>query len=290
MSHIPVLPRFLVIGAMKAGTTTFYRDMLASMPDVFLPADKEPGVLLNDDVLTEAGRAQYASLFARAGKGQVCGEASTAYTKRPDHEGVPARARKVLGPDIRLIYLMRHPVDRIAAQIRHERALGYEFGDPNVAVRELPRFVAYSSYAYQFEPWLDRFGTEAALPLVFEDYVTDRVSTLERVAAFLGVGFDASRVRQNQAYNQTTGKPVVTKGWERVYGSPVYRRVVRPWLGAEARERLRFLVLPKAYPEPVVFDASTLRYLAGALESDLVRLHELLGLRPRQWDLAESSP
>ena len=38
------LPDFLIIGSMKAGTTTLYRDPLTN-PQIFFPRDKEPGNL-----------------------------------------------------------------------------------------------------------------------------------------------------------------------------------------------------------------------------------------------------
>ena len=49
------LPDFLIIGAMKAGTTTLYRD-LELHPQIFLPQEKEPETLvsLGDDLLAMA--------------------------------------------------------------------------------------------------------------------------------------------------------------------------------------------------------------------------------------------
>lgn len=50
------LPDFLVIGAMKAGTTSLFFDLSAN-PAIFFPEDKEPHRLANDRALTSAGRA-----------------------------------------------------------------------------------------------------------------------------------------------------------------------------------------------------------------------------------------
>ena len=49
------LPDFLIIGAMKSGTTGLFFD-LCSHPRVFLPENKEPTRLASDDVLTTEGR------------------------------------------------------------------------------------------------------------------------------------------------------------------------------------------------------------------------------------------
>ena len=38
-------PHFLIVGAMKAGTTTLYRDLVLH-PDIFMPTVKEPEILI----------------------------------------------------------------------------------------------------------------------------------------------------------------------------------------------------------------------------------------------------
>ena len=92
------LPSFLVIGAMKAGTTTLFQD-LKDHPNIFMPSDKELHDLNTEDVLTEKGVAAYEKFFKDSSTEQRCGEASTGYTKLPDIEGVPSRAHALLGGD-----------------------------------------------------------------------------------------------------------------------------------------------------------------------------------------------
>jgi hypothetical protein len=282
------LPHFLIIGAMKAGTTTLYRDMLVSMPDVFLPLDKEPDALSNDDVLTSTGRRRYAAIFDAATPGQLRGEASTSYTKRPDYEGVPQRAVRVLGTNVKIIYLMRHPIERMASQLRHELTLGWELPPPAVAVRTEPRFVFYSSYGYQLAPWMDRFERTSILPLSFENYVADRARTLQHVADFLGVRFVPSGIRQDRTYNESQGKPTFPRHWEWLQQSWVYRAWIRPRLTPELRERLRHNLLPRAKLPPIIFDSETHSFLVGRLCPDLALLRELLAQDTPSWQLSEA--
>ena len=105
------LPDFLIVGAMKSGTTTLYRDLILH-PDVFMPEDKEPETLANSSDPDQI-RREYRTLFPRLAEGLVKGEASTAYTKRPDFEGVAERAREVLGPGLKVVYMRRDPVERL---------------------------------------------------------------------------------------------------------------------------------------------------------------------------------
>ena len=64
-------PDFIIVGAMKAGTTTLFR-RLGSHPDTRLPAVKEPQFFTVDSHYRQ-GPASYAALFPSAG---MTGEAS----------------------------------------------------------------------------------------------------------------------------------------------------------------------------------------------------------------------
>ena len=59
------LPSFLIIGAMKSGTTTLHAD-LATHPSISTPDRKEPGDLNHDEVLTPEGRAAYEEISGTA--------------------------------------------------------------------------------------------------------------------------------------------------------------------------------------------------------------------------------
>ncbi len=277
------LPDFLIIGAMKAGTTTLYRDLMTH-PRVFFPIDKEPENLTNDTVLTDEGRARYASLFEGASDDQLCAEASTAYTKRPTFEGVPDRASALLGDGLRVIYLMREPVARIRSQHRHERTAGeIETEDLGDAIERHPRLLDYSRYAMQLEPWIDRLGQDRVLPLEMEAYTADRAATVARVQAFLGLDPRPELVEADKVYNQAEGKPVVRGGWRAIQHSAAYQKLVRPLLGVETRARLREALLPKARGGPAGLDPVTERAIRGALDDDTRRLVAMLGDDAPSW-------
>ena len=56
------------------------------------------------------------------------GEASPNYTAYPQHVGVPERMHSVV-PDAKLLYMVRDPIDRIAAHWVHNYAKRREKGD-----------------------------------------------------------------------------------------------------------------------------------------------------------------
>ena len=112
------LPQFLGIGAQKAGTTTL-QALLAQHPQVFLPDRKE---LHYFSLHFDAGLQWYGNQFAAAGPAQRCGEITPYYLFHPQ---APLRIRALL-PQVRLIVLLRDPVERTLSQYFHARRLGLE--------------------------------------------------------------------------------------------------------------------------------------------------------------------
>lgn len=239
-------PDFLIIGAMKAGTTTLHRDLVGH-PDIFLPQDKEPETLVKFHDDRAAILADYASLFRPAKSGQLLGEASTAYTKRPDYEGVAQRAFDICGPDLKIIYLTREPVARIISQFKHEYGLGLVEGPMNEAVVKHHRFVEYSRYGWQLDPWQRAFGEGNVLVLSFEEYIADRTVVVGEVCRFLGVDpAKLASIQADKAFNASDGKKVPKGMWKTLVSSGFYQRLVKPLIPWGLRNRLATVVLSAA--------------------------------------------
>lgn len=279
------LPDFLIIGAMKAGTTTLYRDLLTN-PAVFMPLDKEPGNLCRHEVLTPEGRRAYAELFSRAKAGQILGEASTNYSKLPDYPGVPERARQVLGPDLRVVYLVREPVARIISHHYHSYCTGLFGPDINREVREKPALLNYSRYAMQIRPWIEAFGRSNVRIVVFEEYIADRRGTVAELSRFLGITPDLDRIDEEAVYNRSDGKPIGIPIWKALRRSSVYRRGIAPLVPQQIRDRLREAIHPVAPPRPVAPSPVTIRFLLEQLQDDLHELNRIVnpGTTRPIWD------
>lgn len=115
------LPDFLVLGAMKAGTSTLFHH-LAAHPAVDPPLRKEVHYFGHGQ---RAGRGLgwYRAHFPLGpARGRLTGEATPDYLFDPD---VPARIGAAL-PDVRLIAILREPVARAVSQYHHEVRMGRE--------------------------------------------------------------------------------------------------------------------------------------------------------------------
>jgi hypothetical protein len=111
-------PSFLGIGAQKGGTTTLQR-LLEQHPQAYLPAAKE---LHFFSLHYARGETWYAEQFAAAAPGQRCGEITPYYLFHPE---TPRRIARLL-PAVKLVVLLRDPVERTLSQVFHSRRLGLE--------------------------------------------------------------------------------------------------------------------------------------------------------------------
>ena len=280
--HPMPLPNLLIIGAMKSGTTGLYLD-LAAHPRVYLPNDKEPHALRSDEVLGDAGRADYANYYSGASDGQVICDASTGYTKRPTIDGVAQRAVEILPAGFRVIYLVRHPIDRIVSQHFHEFTEGTVGPDIDAAVREHQRYIDYSRYAYQLEPWIDAVGPARIRVVRFEDYVAQRKPTVEQLWEFLELDPAQADALDEGIANRSEGKPVLSGLWRTFRDSWIYQHALRPFVSVHGRQRIRRLLLSKAPQRPDPPSDDTVDWLRHQLADDVLQLAGILDQREPFW-------
>jgi hypothetical protein len=169
---------------MKAGTTSLY-EQLRRHPQVFMSETKEPNYFTAEHNW-HFGVEWYERLFDDAGDAVARGEASIAYTLYPNFGDVPRRISTVI-PDVRLIYLVRHPVDRMISHLWMDMRQGKAVGPAEKTLLERPRFVNMSRYSMQIEQYLEHFSQEQLLVVKSEDLRSERVRTLARVFEFIGV-------------------------------------------------------------------------------------------------------
>lgn len=231
---------------MKAGTTSLFRD-LVTHPRIYLPEEKEPETLVKFGGDTRSAINDYRSLFSHAQPNQCKGEASTAYAKRPDYEGVADAAFQICGPSLKIIYLTRDPIDRIISQYRHEFGLGEVEEHIDAVVLKYPRYINYSRYEWQLAPWRAAFGSEQVMEISFEAYIADRQRTVREVCSFVGADPDQlPDIHMRQSFNANDGKQVPRGIWKWVVGSRQYQRNIKPLIPHSMRQSLARRVLSPA--------------------------------------------
>ena len=178
---------FMIIGAMKSGTTSLSQ-LLSKHPEVCFCGKKEPHFFSKSSNWRTQIK-EYRELYHPL-DGQICGEASTTYTFYPTFNKDVWQALHSFNPQLKLIYIMRDPVDRIVSHYMHCYSRGYTSEPFEDVVLTQSMYINISRYFVQIKPYIELFGRKQVLLLTFEEFISDKTASMGKIAAFLGI--DAS--------------------------------------------------------------------------------------------------
>ena len=198
------LPNFLIIGAAKAGTTSLYY-YLKQHPQIFMSSVKEPrffaleGEELNfqnpDNAINFTSITNfidYTSLFESVTNEIAVGEASPLYMY--SNKAID-RIHKYI-PEVKLIAILRNPVDRAYSSYKHlialekstfAEALLEEENRINNNWAHLWHYKNAGYYYKQLKPYFDRFDKSKIKILLFEDLMSKPLELLREIFSFLEV-------------------------------------------------------------------------------------------------------
>lgn len=264
-------PDFIIIGAMKCATSSLHTQ-LSSHPGIFGSEPKEPNYF-SDDAQFAKGEDWYLRLFAGARQTDLVFESSTHYTKLPDYPQTIARMKSML-PGVKLVYVMRHPIDRLVSHYIHQWTQNVIRCEINEAVDRFPELVQYSRYAYQLAPYFEAYGRSAVLPVFFASLKNDPQRELERVARHVGyrgpVHWREEVGRQNASAERIRRFP----GYELFIDSAPMAFLRRQLVPQKLRDAVKARLSMKSRP---ALDAATVQRLEALFDEDLRMLSQWLG-------------
>ena len=192
-----MLPNFLVIGAQKSGTTWLHRFCAES--GMFVPTVKEVEFFNIRRRFGELGVEGYAKYFQDWDGNGPAGDVTPGYFwTSGSHErwgppprfsqGTPQRVKEILGPAIKLVLLLRNPVDRaLSAHLHHvvmKRCSETQtIGDTGASFG----IVHIGFYHAHLTDWLNTFDRKNFWIRTYEDFFSDKAH-MESLRAFLGGG------------------------------------------------------------------------------------------------------
>jgi hypothetical protein len=210
------LPTFIVIGAMKAGTTSLHQ-MLDAAPSIHMAPGKELDFFVEQKAWGR-GPQWYGDQFCPDPGVVVVGESSPNYTKRDVFPGVPERMAEML-PTVRLVYVLRDPIARVISHYQHHVAQRGRFAAlADVAMDD--RYVLPSDYAHQLDAYLDRFDRSQILLITSEHLRRAPAAALAAIFDFLGVppsSTDAPHVTTHRSVDKSRPR----------FSRPAVQRVAR---------------------------------------------------------------
>lgn len=276
------IPDFIIIGAMKCGTTSLFRH-LGRHPGVYMSDVKEPNFYVEGRNWSR-GFDWYRSLFADAPPGALLGEASTNYSKGTTFPGVPERLRTYV-PDVKLIYLIRDPIERIRSHYLHGVFKGRVHKPLEQAVTVRSGLVRTSLYGAELQRYREHFPEDQILVLLTEDLRDDPASVLREIEQFLGLEAHAYK-HLDRRYHVSSNRRINTR-----FGDAVERHHRLSELSRRAiPQELQGRVMTKAVGEAdLAVPQSVVDRIRDVLAADRELLLQQTNLDLRKWTALETT-
>jgi hypothetical protein len=221
-SPIRILPSFIIIGAKKCGTTSLFH-YLSEHPNIGAPTWKEISYFNNH---FRKGNLWYKSFFPISipnseSQDLITGEATASYIGNPQ---APQRIASTL-PNVKLIVLLRNPIDRAYSHYHHTKRIGREnldFEDA-IASEELRlekienksqesgfnyhkaynyTYLSSGKYAEQLKNWFNLFNKQQLLILKSEDFFDRPEAIYQQVINFLNLPHWSPKSFKKYNYNR----------------------------------------------------------------------------------------
>jgi hypothetical protein len=245
-------PSALIIGAQKGGTTSLF-NYLVRHPDVLPPLGKEIHYF---DFHYASGPTWYRARFPysyRLCRGCMTLDATPYYLSHPL---APQRAAQLL-PEVRLIAVLRNPIDRALSHYQHEVRAGresYPFAEAidkeserlrgeEERLRDQPAYYSFNHHRYsytrrglyleQIRRWLQHFPRSQLLVLQSEAMYRDPATAMAQVHRFLGLRHhELERYEPYYGGNYEREMPKELRARLADYFEP-HNRELFQWLGEE---------------------------------------------------------
>ncbi len=258
---------------MKGGTTSLFFYM-ASHPDIIPSSIKETNFFkTNYDV--NKGVNWYSNLFK--GNGRYAFEASPNYTKQQLFPDVPRRMHSCL-PKVKLIYLVRDPIERMISHYMHNLSHGRESRSFSKVARDTDsNIIQTSKYFFQIQAFLKYYSDEQLLLIESEQLVKNTASVLKNVFRFLGIPPDYDATLLEKKFHESKNK---------MRKSSLERMLIRKIKNAYLLARIQKITKPfqKRIVRPLI-SSDDREIMLEILRPDIDKLRQFSGLKFSDWSL-----
>ncbi len=213
------LPNFLIVGAAKSGTTSLH-NYLNQHPEVFMPSYnngtnvKEPQFFVKKKVINRIhfgiwSWKEYEELFKQVNNEKAIGEASVFYLYY--YKEAIKNIHKYLGSDIKIIIILRNPIERAFSAYKHvsrgtkeflsfERALIDEEKrlEEDSTLTPMIRYKDMGLYYNMVNAYMHSFKNVHVL--LYDEFSNNTYVELKKIYNFLDID-DSVSVDYNTKYN-----------------------------------------------------------------------------------------
>jgi len=295
------LPNFLIIGAAKCGTSSLH-NYLNQHPNIFMPSFneeginvKEPQFLVKDKVKNRLHFGvwtweEYQSLFKQVKQQKAIGESSVFYLFY--YQDAINEIKNRLGDDIKIIIMLRNPIDRAYSAFQHvsrglkeqqtfEHSIQIEKGRLEQD-RNLTPMVMYKEmgmYYKMVKAYLDSFKDVHII--LHEDFSFSTSTVVKEVFQFLGVDKN-QKINSDMRYN-VGGKSWSTNTLKKVFVTEnKLKTVMKKMAPKKARKTIRD-ILTRPFIKQVSMKKKTREDLIRYFRKDIKKLAILINKDLTNW-------
>lgn len=299
------MPNFLVIGSPKSGTTSLY-NYLKQHPEIYMSPIKEPHFFAfenqsikfhgpNDDQaylskFSVTSLSEYEKLFDGVTSEKAIGEVSTMYLYLKDS----AAKIKYYLPDVKLIAILRNPVDRAFSHFLHlvrdgrENTMDFDWAisqeEKRIKENWSPawHYQRVGLYAEQIKQYLDIFDRSQIKVYIYDEWQQDNQVILKDIYNFLGVDAnyqldcknkynEFSYVPKNLILNQFFAQDNFLKSFiKKIIPKNIYKKLGDNFYQSNLQNS------PK-------MDNATRQKLNALFKDDILKLQEILNIDITNW-------
>jgi hypothetical protein len=314
MSDSMTMPNFLLLGTMKAGTTSLYYQ-LKQHPQIYMSPVKAPDFFAIEgrkwdfngpkgqdtaNYWTSKHKAttleEFCALFKGVSDEIAIGEASPSYLYRPE---APSRIKHYI-PEAKLIAMLRNPADRAYSQYCFARLAGREpFNDFAQALQAeeertqngydwLYHYKGFGFYYTQLKRYYEMFEPEKIRVYLYDDLQDDPIGVVQDIFRYLGVDdafipesswrYNPGGIPKNSTLHRVLKKPSTVK--------QIGKSVLPDRWGRATWERIMSLNLTKAPP----LKEEVRRELIEVFRQDVLNLQGLIERDLSGWLQMDNRP
>jgi len=296
------LPNFLIVGAAKCGTSSLH-NYLNQHPDVFMPSYneqgmkvKEPRFLIKDLVKDRLHNGvwdleSYQALFNNVVNEKAIGESTVLYLYY--YNEAIKNIKKYLGDDVKIIIMLRNPVDRAFSAYTHvsrslkeplsfEEALEVEENrlENDITLTPMVMYKDMGLYHNMVSAYIENFKNVHVV--MHEDFLQNTKAVVKLTLAFLGI-LRSVELDTDSKYN------VGGKSWRFSFlkqffmKDNVIKKELRVIFPKTLRKRFRVFLeyFLKEKVKPI--KPGTKKELISFFRSDVEKLEKLLNIDLKNW-------
>jgi len=295
------LPNFLIVGAAKCGTSSLH-NYLNQHPDIFMPTFnkegrnvKEPQFLISERLKDRIhfgvwGWEEYKSLFNKVNSENAIGESSVFYLYY--YNDAIKEIKNRLGKDIKIIIMLRNPIDRAYSAFQHvsrgliekntfEEALILENGrlQNNKRITPMVMYKDMGMYYRMVKAYIEEFKDVHII--LYEDFNLSSDKVVKDVFRFLGV--DKNKVIDTDIRYNVGGKRWTNTFLKNIFIKDSKLKLLFKQILSRKYREYGINLINKLFKKNIPMKIETRQYLAKYFKKDIIKLSEIIGKDLTNW-------